>query len=480
MKRIFNYIFISLLGFAMVACDLWSDVDEAKPYYVQTEDASYATLKGINANVNGMYSLMRGFQMTEPAKNAGQLAGIYNDPWQQETDYMRVMVTVDDNYTNQYYLNWYQLIASANYLVKNLKDLAEGQVEGLSLARRDEIIGEAKIARAIGHFELLKLFGYYYDLNSEYGIPVVTSVLSEAPLRSSVQQVYDAIMKDLDEGITYAPEGINRQLFTVLTAKAIKAKVALYMRDYSTAAILANDVIENGGFSLETNYTDIFLEGFASEEVIFSPNAINYDEYIGPSNEYTNSPSDMLKALADEQVEGVGNEATGEGYDARYAYTHAWDLLPLWAYNGKYPPKWDFNQPGNSYNYLRLAELYFIQAEAEARLASDDINDSRFVSALSRVNQLRDRVSMAHAMPAGKAELLQTIRIDKMMELLLEWGEPWSDMVRYHFLGDINISAIRGFEIQDWQLTYPFNLRTLNANTRLVQNPGYIGVGESN
>lgn len=474
MKQKYNLIIIVLLiGLTISSCELWYDVDDAKPYYKQTEEASYSTLKGINSNVSGMYAASRGPSVSYVAEYGGQMAGLYNPAWELETDQTKVLMTVEDSRTEGIYLDWYKQISAANYLIKNLKDIKEGEIEGLTLERRDEIIGEAKFARAMGHFEVFRVFAYHYDINSIYGIPYVTTVLTEPPFRNTVEEVYDGLYADLDDAMTAAPEGINRQKYTQLTAQALKAKVALYRKDYATASSLALDIIQNSGFTLEANYADIFIEGYESEEVIFSPYTINYDEYFSHSNAWTSNVNDLFKQLA-----GNGDDFTGVGYDPRYANSHAWDVMPPGGANGKFPPKWNMGDPGNSYHYLRLAELYYIYAEAEARLASDNTSDPHFIEAVAKVNVIRGRVGLAPLVPVTKAELIEAIRIEKIMELHLEWGEPWIDMVRYHFIGDIDISTIRGFEINDYRLTYPFNVSTLNGNPNLVQNPGYIGAEE--
>ncbi|MCT4603964.1 MAG: RagB/SusD family nutrient uptake outer membrane protein [Marinifilum sp.] len=495
MKKIYNLSLGLLMCFSIVGCDLWSDVEDAQPYFKQTEEASYSTKKGIDANLNGIYGATRGFNVGYHSEYSGKMAGLYNDRSANETNQTNVLLTIEDRRTAGIYLNWYVLITRANYMIKNLSVLKEGQVDGLTETRRKEIIGEAKIARALGHFQLLKTFGQHYDTGSEYGIPVVLEIIvgNEGPARNSVAEVYDAIYKDLDDGMTEAPDGIDRQRFTQWTAKAYKAKVALFKEDFATAASLAKDVIDNSGFDRESNYADIYANGFESKEIIFAPYSINYTEFISSPSADVNTPSDLIKSIADAQVDvnedkdGDGdidekdkafvNHDTGEGYDPRYAISHAQDLIGFKS-NGKYVRS-GYNKPGNTHYYLRLAEMHFIYAEAKARIAAGDKGDADFDAAVSEINILRARVSLPDLDPINKAELLEAIRIEKIMEFHLEWGQPWMDMVRYHFLGNIDIKTIRPVVKEDWQLIYPFNASTLNGNTNLKQNPGYIG-NESN
>jgi hypothetical protein len=469
MRKIYNLILVSALCLSSIGCDLWTDVDEVKPYYSQTEEALFTTSEGIEQNVNAMYGRTRGLFSPFSIKYSTEMSGLYSDNRGQNTDAMKVLLTINDNYTNHFYLESYQLVAASNLLIKNLKNMDVDQIPNFSEVRRGEIIGEAKIGRAIGHFDLLKMFGQYYDLNSRFGIPVVTEILKDGPARNTVAEVYKAIEDDLEEAINEAPEGVNGQLFTQQTAKALLAKVALYKKDYTNASAIALDVINNSGYVLEPNYADVFSKGLKSQEVIFAPNAeADYSEFNGIWNFNGNQPTAMLTNKADSQV-GTADDGV---YDPRY------DQSIVSFGSGKFG-KYPFTVPGSIF-YLRLAEMYFIYAEAQARLANDNAvaGDTNFDNALAKVNDLRDRVSMTHAAPANKAALLETIRIDKMMELILERGEPWYDMVRYHFYGDVDISSIRGFNIEDYQLIYPFHSSTLNGNTKLEQNPGYIGSEE--
>lgn len=462
MRKIYNYILVTALCLSSVSCDLWSDVDEAKPYYKQTEEALFSTAEGIEQNVSALYGRARGGTfLTYTIKYNIELSGLYSDARGQNTDAMKGLLTVDDVYTDDYYLEWYQLIMNANLLIKNLESLNADDIPGFSEERRSDIIGEAKFGRAMGHFELLKLFGQHYDINSKYGIPVVTSILEEGPARGTVADVYKLIEEDLDDALLEAPEANNGQLFTQQTARALRAKVALYKKDYATASSLALEIINNGGYRLEESYSTLFTTGLHSQEIIFAPNSkVDYTEYVNTFAYMFNAPTPLFTGLADSQVEGEGV------FDPRYAQS---------LYGGKFP----WGTPA-SFFYLRLAEMYFIYAEAQVRMAADGAvaGDVNFDNALAKVNTLRDRVSILHATPANKAELLETIRVDKAMELNMEFGETWFDLVRYHFYGDVDISTYRGFEIKDYQLIYPFNLSTLSGNSKLEQNPGYIGAGE--
>lgn len=68
------------------------------------------------------------------------------------------------------YAGEYTMINRANWVISGVEKLTDANFTNDN--RRLEIIGEAKIMRALGHFTLLKEFGQFYDINSEYGVNV--------------------------------------------------------------------------------------------------------------------------------------------------------------------------------------------------------------------------------------------------------------------------------------------------------------------
>ena len=62
-----------------------------------------------------------------------------------------------------------------------------------------------------------------------------------------------------------------------------------------------------------------------------------------------------------------GNKETGEGYDPRFAAPFLTpDVITTSFKNGKYPHSTNDDGKSNTYYFLRLGEVYYIHAEAEA------------------------------------------------------------------------------------------------------------------
>lgn len=94
--------------------------------------------------------------------------------------------------------------------------------------------------------------------------------------RNSVQEVYDQVLKDLDEAEIALEKTSRKSVFRadITTAYLLKSRVYLYMRDWKNAAYYANKVLEKNGQLLDLNVFDA-TSGIAfmspkSVETIFS------------------------------------------------------------------------------------------------------------------------------------------------------------------------------------------------------------------
>jgi hypothetical protein len=468
---------LMLLGCAFLtySCDLVCPIDDIKPQYKLTEETTFSDATKCEAALNGVYSGWRSSGIGNYLCNTLMLSGNYepisaggagSDLFENRPDF-------DDEGLNSYYSDYYEIIQRANFLIKALQsDLA---IIGLTAERRVEMEGEARLQRAMVHFFLLRSFGQFYDMNSDLGIVVRKEPLSEPGKypRSTVKQVYDFIFEDLDYAIENAPMNAGSGFLSRFAAKAMKTKVLLYTGKWEEASVLASEVINSGVYELKSDFRAIYQEGYKSREVIFSPISNAYINAVVSPGSSNNNPSQLLKSVADKSVGSPsdGNILTGAGYDPRFAYAHATSTLQAGIYNNKYPFLQADGQQAGSHFILRLGELYLIYAEAKARLATGTAGNSEFESALGMLNIIRERAGLIAIAPATKAELLEAIRIEKVLELFGEFNEPWFDMVRYHILGDLNISDLRPNIIGNDQLILPFPTKALAGNGGLVQNP---------
>ncbi|MCU4174197.1 RagB/SusD family nutrient uptake outer membrane protein [Carboxylicivirga sp. N1Y90] len=456
MKHLFIILAITL-SIINASCDMMGDLDQMKPENVLTDETLITDEMSAETAINGVYATWRTIEIgwfthlmsmrtgTEQMRYIGGYQGF------PENDVKIENIGVQKNYTALY-----RVINMANSVISQL----DGKIiEGLSDQRTTEILAEAKFHRAMAHFHLLREFGEFWDKTSEYGmVTYEETVRGDFPkARNTVQNTYQIILNDLNEVVKMAPEMPKAHYYiSQLTGKALLAKIHLYMNDFEQAAILAQEVINDGpalGYNLETVYFDVFENAFYSPEVLFALHASYPNE---PTSIYgsTLRPGGTLTSIADQMVDGDGI------YDKRYvdAYLNA---------RNKYVQE-DFasNEPANTQFFLRMAEMYYIVAEAQTRLGEPE-------SARVALATITERAGYSQTDIDAIADdmLLDQILKHKWMELNTENNEEWFDLVRYHILDNYVIAP--DFVMSDKHLLLPIPRAAMAGNNLLKQNKGY-------
>lgn len=320
-----------------------------------------------------------------------------------------------------------------------------------------------------------------------------------------------------------------------LFAKALKAKMYFAQDNYPEAARLSEEVIneaEAAGYELESDYANIFTEQFNSKEMLFAPYTANPNELMDASW-FAFSPGSLLKKVADDLVPddetggdivvpdpgeggdvvvpdpgeggdvvipgGDGSEGgdvvlPGDGDDGGIVIpggdggdfpfppgeddAASYDPLYTWAYKGggmtgiakysKLTPEFMFE---DSYYFMRLAEVYYIAAEAEARQGQYAKARTLLATVIERAGYTEDDVNAI-----ADSDLLGEILKHKLCDMSNENLEEWFDLCRYNRQG--------GFEswTEDEKAELPSFRRNLlpipkasmGANNLLVQNPEYV------
>ncbi len=472
------FIIISLLSIYITSCDLLGKIDDIKPEHVLTDETLITDAKSAETLLNGVYETWREFIIGMGRHALDVLAGteINRIDVIGIRDFSNADIKDDNEMVERTYTALYKVVNMANSFISNMEPASP---QGLSATRKNEMLAEAKFHRAFAHFQILRRYGMFFDLDSKEGIVVFLETKRDnAPKgRSSVVEVYKAINDDLDFAIQYAPEMVEGHYYISRTvAKALKARVLLYMGDYKNAAIIANQVISEApayGYELEEEYLDIFRQGFASKEILFAP----YTSYPNESctmDLRSAQPGNPLKKIADKLVLGNGNDKTGEGYDYRFAEIYASDYIaaeqganPTSQFTNKYiQPGSGLGTPTNTHFFMRLAEVYLILAEAEARDNHSDLARKALKTITDRAGYDEDYVNTI-----SDGDLKEYIRMHKSMELSAEDNEEWYDLVRYHVLDNLVLAP--DYMKDDKCLIYPIPRAAMAGNTLLEQNSIY-------
>lgn len=356
----------------------------------------------------------------------------------------------------------YNTIARANTVIN-----AESDIPDAVRDDRDQLIGEAYAIRALGHFDLVRMYAQHYgytDSNNHPGVPVVTVFDKDSrPARNTVAEVYDQVVSDLTQAISLLNQDPGSARISETAAKALLARVYLYMGNYSGAASMATEVIESGDYSLLStdNYVDAWSSG-SSPETIFQ---IAF-------NEVDNNGSDALGRMY--IVEGYGDYLpAGDLLDLIPEGDVRWGLFKedenLSGEYGtvrvdKYPnPSVQDNTP-----VIRLSEMYLIRAEARART-----NDE--AGAIADLDAIRMR-ALPSAAPttASGQELIDAILTERRIELMFEGQRLWDLMRTKQDLVRTNCTnSTCMVTYPDDRFISPIPQAELDVNDNIEQNPGF-------
>ena len=320
-----------------------------------------------------------------------------------------------------------------------------------------------------------------------------------------------------------------------LFAKALKAKMYFAQDNYPEAARLSEEVIneaETAGYELESDYANIFTEQFNSKEMLFAPYTANPNELMDASW-FAFSPGSLLKKVADDLVPddetggdigvpdpgeggdvvvpdpgeggdvvipgGDGSEGgdvvlPGDGDDGGIVIpggdggdfpffpgeddAASYDPLYTWAYKGggmtgiakysKLTPEFMFE---DSYYFMRLAEVYYIAAEAEARQGEYEKARTLLATVISRAGYTEDDVNAI-----SDSDLLGEILKHKLCDMSNENLEEWFDLCRYDRKGGFESwTEYEKAELPSFRrYLLPIPKASMGANSLLVQNPEYV------
>lgn len=470
MKPIYQIFATAALCIMSQACSLMGSIDGIKPEHVVDDETVITNAETAQIALNGVYSSVRSFEvgtfrssMSVWARTHANTSVAGASEFKGDSD-RRTSIKVENTAVEGVYRGCYLVINTANSFISNLDKNAPAD---LSDTRRDEMLGEARCMRALFNLQLLRLFGEYYDSSSPYGIVLYdTPVRDNTPrARSKVSDCYKLISDDLQFAMNNAPEyQFEHCRFSRLTAKALLARMYLSQSNYTEAATVAGEVIDEAmmaGYDLEPDFLSCFSTQVYSSEMLFAPYASQSSGEVVNSNWRNTIPGDLLSTLGTTMGEG-GN------LDPRYEATYV--NISNVNKTAKYPLFYNSSMDDNSYYFMRLPEVYYIKAEAEARLGNYD--DAR-----EAMRPLNDRAGYAtdYVDRIPDAELTGIILKNKLMELSVECGEEWFDLVRYHREGGLEgWTATEKAQLPAFnQILLPIPRTAMAGNNLLIQNPAY-------
>jgi starch-binding outer membrane protein, SusD/RagB family len=320
---------------------------------------------------------------------------------------------------------YYDLIKQANILMAVLDGVPDATQTDKELVR-----GQCLAIRAYCMFYLINYYQQtYVGHESSPGVPVyVTEALTGNP-RGTVQQTYDQIVADLTEAETLldGKARASKVNMDVSVVRGFRARTALIMNDWATAATAANAAKQ--GYTLMNNTNTppsgyLATSAFSSIDnpewmwgaLITDEEATIYASFFSHIDIRTGGyaalggQKKITKALYDQIPDGDVRKArfrTPPGTTSNPAYNQLKFQVPVagsWAAD---------------YVYMRAAEMYLIEAEALARQGQD----AAARTVLEALITTRDPAYSAASF-SGSA-LVDEILLQRRIEL---WGEGFALM----------------------------------------------------
>lgn len=222
---------------------------DLEPYDSKSNEAALATTEDLQIATYGTYAglvvpdyVKMHHQMGEYSGDNVALSGNTGDPLRQVYNYDHLPgLAVTTNFWRQAY----KVIFSANQIIERIED---GESAVL-----DQLKGENLYLRAMAHFDLVKFFGRPYSQGQGANLGVVikdTNEEGELPVRSSVHEVYDFIIADLEKAAALMTENKSANFASKEVAYALLSRIYLYKEDNERAIDYANLVIDSERYSL--------------------------------------------------------------------------------------------------------------------------------------------------------------------------------------------------------------------------------------
>ncbi len=458
MKYISFLITVSILS--LVSCTQEDFLDK-KPYdKIITEDViiDYPTFE---AAAKGVYDI---FQSTYYYNSFSTLLpdlmsdNVKNNNYYVFSDIDKYETKADNRYTERTWQKMSSLIAQSTIIIRQAKEFDFGSKQ----QEADQLVGQLYIARGLAYFDMQRFFAKPYNFTSDashLGIPLINEdkvgIDIISPARSTSKDVYNKILDDFEKGINLINEDIQSPYYlNKYSAKALLARIYLYVENWSAANDLATEIINSGMYSLlsNTEYVSSWTLDDTSESIFSIVNSDTDNSGYSSLTYYYGRPrylatNDLYSSFDDNDVR---KELISNNYVLKYTSPDRDDNTPI----------------------IRLSEMYLIQAEVLSELGDDE-------GAKNALNIIHLRANPDAVPISESGDALKVLIQDERRKELMFEGQRLFDLTRKK-MSFIKYSTSLGIPIN---IDYPNNLTILpipqseiNANDNISedqQNEGY-------
>lgn len=478
-RRIYSILIISAI---FASCQ--KERLEPIPQTQLTDEFAFTTPERAAQQVNGMYSALK-----QGNFYAGRFQ-VYMDVRGEEFINLTnngVTAFLTWNFTQTPTTNEVQNLWAAVYNTINRANVVIDGIAAAPLADnlKKQYTAEAKVIRALSYWSLMQMYARPYTEAggpAKPGVPLrltaITQPGSNNISRSTVEQVYTQILKDLNEAeldlpLNYTSADLNTTRAHRNTAIALKTRVLLSMGRFAEVITEGNKIVPAAApFQAATGVANRLNPSISTTFTIYnSPENILSMPFTGLDlpgtqnslNSYYNpGPNGNGDYALNTTGNGIAANTNWTATDARRAFNIAQGgqtYLRKWPKNAGTDPDWA--------PVIRYAEVMLNVAEAEAREGTG-VN----ARALALLNAVRQRSDAATTLaPADKDALIAAILLERRIELLGE-GLRTADVTRTgaNFAAKSSIGA---YGPSSNLYIWPISNAEMITNKEIEQNPGY-------
>lgn len=363
-----NYIMIMGMAATLGLTSCSDYLDETNRNAV-TADVLYKTPEGYESLVNACYSYSKafmgntdGYSLTEMGTDCFTGAGSSSGNVPALAYYG---IDLNPTYKPFRYM-WNILYGGLNCCNAAI---ARATASGLDQATVNHRLGEVHFLRALYLHLITEIWGDAILYTDEIQAPQTTAV------RTPQAEIYKQIFADLDEAARLLSGTAAKEngRVTLNAVKALKARLALYREDWSTAAALAEELINSGAYSLYDSFAETFdmaneagqdnreciwwvnYTGNADDQTLF-PAFAKYDESSPTLGDRYGNQSPIFSCMSYWMVSGCGVWVTPETHAPwvqsmpTLAYLHTFNEKIDQRYDATFKGVWLVNSTSSNYD----------------------------------------------------------------------------------------------------------------------------------
>lgn len=427
-----------VLALSLSSCNGWLDIT---PQGLTTEKNLFEDYDGYRSALNGIYQQMASADLYGRELSWGFMSALsqYYDFGSMDNTQLYTYTEKMD-YENKEVLDYmegiwqtaYNTVANCNVLISHIEEADPQMFPYVDSGEKGMIHGEALAARALMHFEVLRLFAPapVVDRTSK-SIPYSTTYPDKVPTRYTTGEVLEKIVADLQAALPLLEQN-DRNLSALQTAsnrfaandsrglffgyrgtrlhywavKALLARVYMYAGDYANALTTAKEVYDTckEWFPLTDYTTANGVSGAIKfyDDIIFA----SYDQYLVDNYDDVMLANQSAAANFMLALRSPQNRFTGQTtYDIRYKFginrpdeeeqenVYASCKYVKYSRTGGDIESASNDTQGALIPVIRMSEIMMIIAECQARGESGQGDGviSEAVSTLNAVLQARSR-----------------------------------------------------------------------------------------